>query len=635
MKNQFCLIGILSVLLPTCGWADASSYQLTGSTDILTTTYAFRPQWSPDGQWIVYDDHESGSSYDSNDFQVYRMRTDGSGTECLTCNHPEVPHNNGGAQIDPSGRYVVFTAEQANHFPLLGSSTDPGSGIFNDVAILDLETHSITRVHVVGSGLGESAGGSLFPRFSHSGTQIAWGDYLNKGNSESKFGAWQVVVADFVPSPAPHVENLRYYKPEDPRPDIYEIQGWTPDDSALVMSCAPLPGQNDNALDIAQMDLATGQLKQLTFTAGVNGQPAEYEEHGEISPGGDALAFMSSMGYGIDPNSFFLSWLKNELWLANADGSQTRQLTFFNVPGNPGYNGQRVIVSMLSWAPDGSGLVANVYYYPDASHDAVSKITVFHFATPAPTTGGAIFASDFGGDAAAAPGSFVEIYGSNLAGKTDHWSRQFVNGRAPTSLDNVTVTVGGVPAYVSFVSPLQVNIQVPAQVSTGGTLPVVLTYNGQPTAPLMLAINALEPGLLAPPTFKINGIQYVVAFHANNSIVGNGKVPKITTTPAKPGETIVFYGIGFGAAKDLTGRSLPLAGQIITAQNQLANPVTFQFGNSGTPGQVIYAGMATSYTGLYQFNVKVPADAPDGDLPLTVTLGGNKLTQTLFISVHR
>jgi uncharacterized protein (TIGR03437 family) len=45
--------------------------------------------------------------------------------------------------------------------------------------------------------------------------------------------------------------------------------------------------------------------------------------------------------------------------------------------------------------------------------------------------------------------------------------------------------------------------------------------------------------------------------------------------------------------------------------------------------------MGMNYTGLYQFNVIVPADAPDGDLPLTVTLGGSALPQTLFISVHR
>jgi hypothetical protein len=59
------------------------------------------------------------------------------------------------------------------------------------------------------------------------------------------------------------------------------------------------------ALDIAHMPLAPGRLKQLTLTSGLQGQPEEYEEHADISPRGDALAFMSSAGYGIEKKRFF------------------------------------------------------------------------------------------------------------------------------------------------------------------------------------------------------------------------------------------------------------------------------------------------------------------------------------------
>src|SRR5258708_5089958 len=111
---------------------------IAGYADIVSSPLALRPQWSSDGQWIVYDDHQAGFLYIRNSYKIYRVHPDGTGTECLTCDRSEVPGNSGGAQIDPSGRYVAFSAEQANHYPLKGSGADPGGGIFNDLAILDL-----------------------------------------------------------------------------------------------------------------------------------------------------------------------------------------------------------------------------------------------------------------------------------------------------------------------------------------------------------------------------------------------------------------------------------------------------------------------------------------------------------------
>jgi Tol biopolymer transport system component len=389
MNNRVFATGVLMGLLPVLAWANASSYRLTGFTDIFSAPFAFRPQWSPDGQWIVYDDHEHTSSYLKSNYKVYRMHPDGTGIECLTCNRPEVPLNSGGAQLDVSGRYLIFSGEQAHHYALKHkTATDGGGGIFNDLTVLDLRSQKIYRLHTVGSGLhGEPGGGTLFPRFSHSGKQIAWGDYVDKGVAESRFGAWRIMVADFVPTPEPHIEHVKTFTP-GPRPDIYEVQGWSADDSSLVVSGAPVPGQDGNALDIAQMPLASGRLKQLTLTSGLQGQPEEYEEHADMSPKGDALAFMSSAGYGIEKKRFFLTWLKTELWISNSDGSQPRQLSFFNAPGHEGYNGQRAVVSMLSWAPDASALVANVYYFADLGHwKPESHMMVFHFQQAAAAKG--------------------------------------------------------------------------------------------------------------------------------------------------------------------------------------------------------------------------------------------------------
>lgn len=351
--------------------AGGTIHSQRGSGTIYSSPSAFRPQWSPDGQWIVYDE---GVPY-----KIYRIRPDGTDRELLL---DMGGLNCGAAQIDPTGRYVVFSAEQESHYPFKAlTATDPGGGYCNDVAILDLQTRAFTRIHVAGNGLdGQAIGGSLFPRFSHSGTRIAWGDYLNAGTpGVSKFGSWQIAGAMFAPLPTPQLTSLHTYAP--PKAGIYEIQGWTPDDSGLVISCAPAVGQDEYALDITRFGLSDGRFTQLTFTSGLNGQSAEYEEHGDISPDGLKLAFMSSAGYGIDPNTLFINWLKTELWIADADGSHPQQVTFFNVPGRPGYNGQRTVVSMLSWSPDSSRLVANVYHYADATRPAKSEIVIFNLAS--------------------------------------------------------------------------------------------------------------------------------------------------------------------------------------------------------------------------------------------------------------
>jgi uncharacterized protein (TIGR03437 family) len=66
--------------------------------------------------------------------------------------------------------------------------------------------------------------------------------------------------------------------------------------------------------------------------------------------------------------------------------------------------------------------------------------------------------------------------------------------------------------------------------------------------------------------------------------------------------------------------------------NRLAKPFSMSIG--GSPATLSYAGLATEFVGLYQFNVTVP-NIPNDDLaPLTYSLNGNAGTQTLFLAVH-
>jgi uncharacterized protein (TIGR03437 family) len=258
----------------------------------------------------------------------------------------------------------------------------------------------------------------------------------------------------------------------------------------------------------------------------------------------------------------------------------------------------------------------------------VTAITVLE-PSPAITQNGVISASSFGGFPFAAAGSYIEIYGSNLAAGSRGWlGADFNDGRAPTTLEGVSVTVDGKPAFINYVSPGQVNVQVPEGVPSGGAVPVVVSYGGRSTTAAMLEIKEAAAGLLAPATFKVNDKQYVAAVHqGSGTFVSNGSIPNLPAAPAEPGETLTFYGIGFGPVTPGA-----VAGYIAEGTTNVALPVQFQFGD--VAAQVLYAGLAPDLVGVYQFNVVVPADAPRGDAPLRVLVAGEPVAQNLTISVQ-
>jgi uncharacterized protein (TIGR03437 family) len=251
-------------------------------------------------------------------------------------------------------------------------------------------------------------------------------------------------------------------------------------------------------------------------------------------------------------------------------------------------------------------------------------------AANTPTISGAVSASAFGGFSSVAPGSWVEIYGSNLAPATQGWTgADFTGNNAPTMLNGVSVSIGGQAAFVDYISATQVNAQLPSNIATGGPLQLTVTNGTDTSAPVNITVNPTEPGLLAPVSFKIGGNQYVVAQHSNGSyVLPVGAISGVTSSPAKPGEIIVIYGVGFGAVTP----NIP-AGEIVTESNQLSAPLQILFGK--TPAQLPYFGLAPSFVGLYQFNVTVPA-VTDNDLePLTFNLSGAAGTQTLFTAVQQ
>jgi uncharacterized protein (TIGR03437 family) len=236
-------------------------------------------------------------------------------------------------------------------------------------------------------------------------------------------------------------------------------------------------------------------------------------------------------------------------------------------------------------------------------------------------------AGGFNPSAGLTSGTWLEIYGAGLSTTTRTWAgADFKGSNAPTTVDGVSVTVNGIPAYVAYVSPGQVNVQAPDDPSIGPGMQVQVTNASGTSNTMALAKKALAPALLAPGVFNVDGKQYVVAQFPDQTYVGRtGLIAGLTFRPAKPGDIVTIYAIGCGPVTPATP-----AGTIAAGLTALQNPRAFRFGD--TAADVQYAGLVPDAVGLYQFNVVVPNVLP-GDVALTADIGGVSANPGLFITV--
>lgn len=241
---------------------------------------------------------------------------------------------------------------------------------------------------------------------------------------------------------------------------------------------------------------------------------------------------------------------------------------------------------------------------------------------PAIRAGGVATAGAFGGLSTISPGTWIEIFGSNLATATRPWGGDdFRGAQAPTELDGVKVSVNNQAAFVAFISPNQINAQVPGGIGTG-MVPVTVTNTNGTSESFMINAAAASPALLAPPVFSIGGVQYVVALHQDGAFVGReGLIPGANFRPARAGDVLTLYGVGFGA----TTPAVP-PGVVVSGTPALP-AVAVRLGD--TAANVLFAGLAPSAVGLYQFNIVVPAGVPEGDVALSMAGVNQRLSLTV------
>jgi uncharacterized protein (TIGR03437 family) len=374
-----------------------------------------------------------------------------------------------------------------------------------------------------------------------------------------------------------------------------------PNYKGTVLSLSPhLPDDGRKLyVRLAWTTLTGSGYKDYTYTAPLSVSPVHMvspQPYSVLAPGDATFQWTPVPGAISYDLTAFMNNGKVEM-----DGLTGTSATLTGIPAN----GQQITIEIV-WHKDPAGLFwgDQTFVYntsvPDNLPPAVS-------ATYPTITAGA----------------WVSVYGTNLSQTTRSWTAaDFVDGKLPTSLDGVSVQVGGQSAYISYISPAQINFLVPVPCCQNGTAVTVINSLGASTRPYN-TVATLAPTLFTLP--QLGGI-YAVATFPDGSVIGPpgllGDAAK--TRPAQAGDIIVLWASGLGQ----TDPAYP-DGQLITQPLSLVDNVSVQIG--GANAQVDYAGLVEA--GLYQINVHVPKVA-SGDEPISITLGQYTSPGPLYISVQ-
>ncbi|HLK20336.1 MAG TPA: IPT/TIG domain-containing protein [Bryobacteraceae bacterium] len=234
------------------------------------------------------------------------------------------------------------------------------------------------------------------------------------------------------------------------------------------------------------------------------------------------------------------------------------------------------------------------------------------------------------------PGDIVTIFGNNL-GPSNPASLTVTNGFVDTSLGGVSVTIDGKNAPMLYVSPNQLSIQVPYEVSIGANKAVVVT-NGTNVANSTVTTAATAPGI-----FTANGSGAGQAAALTCSATTNTCALNSVTNLAKIGDIVTLYVTGEGIYNipPLSG-GISDTGYIVPAsltplpQMTTAPTVTIGGQAADTTNANFYAGpIPGSILGLLQINAVVPAGASTGvAVPIVVTIGANSTQAGVTLAIH-
>jgi uncharacterized protein (TIGR03437 family) len=250
------------------------------------------------------------------------------------------------------------------------------------------------------------------------------------------------------------------------------------------------------------------------------------------------------------------------------------------------------------------------------------SLSMASYAQPSVSAGGVLNGASFATGQPVAPGSLVSIFGTSLAST----SSAATSVPLSTSLGGVSVTFNNIAAPLNYVSGGQINAQLPFELTGASTAQVVVTNNGQASAPQSLQVASIAPGIFYFGTgqaIAYGNSDYTFAAAA-------GSIPGLTTHPAKIGDpqTLVILATGLGPVTPAIADGVGDPGVV---HNTVTNPVVL-VGN--VQAQWVFSGILPGFPGVYQINVIIQPGTPTGNaVPLQIQMGGITTSNQITIAV--
>jgi Tol biopolymer transport system component len=357
MTNRFIFtLGFLAIIVIGCttnqaGVTQNSTSEESGKIVVsrrTLTEQGGRVDWCASTNLIAFDRMTSADTS-----EVYVIRPDGSGQQCVTCNTPRLPEGiRGQPAWHPGGEFLVIQVQGKFY---KGSRFEFVSwGIHNDLWLVAADGSWAQRL--VES---EFLGASLHPHFSDSGDRLFWTVrestgkkipqrlFLKTPGRENPWDGWHLAIANFERK-AGEKAMLSH------RIDLYQREGGFFESHALKGEVIWFSHTKNGRPFVDDIYRARSDGTQRV---NITNSPGTWEEHGELSPHGSLVTFNSSRGFDWKHPPDMAKTLRLELWARQMNTGKTIRITDFN---KQSAGRGRVLTSDYAWSPSGREIA--VYY---------------------------------------------------------------------------------------------------------------------------------------------------------------------------------------------------------------------------------------------------------------------------------